>query len=104
MSEQTIEMLTTQLRVIECKFCRACRQVVLLNNKITDLQARYDRALEVGRKSFSYTLHLNLKTIENVRDMYSEYASQKADEREAIKEQLVSLGVLSETEEDFDWG
>ena len=74
MSEQTTEMLTTQLRVLDRKFRRACRQGIILNNKITDLQARYDRALEVDSKSFLATLRLQLNTIKGVRDMYSEYA------------------------------
>ena len=103
MSEQTTEMLTTQLRVLNRKFRRACRQVVTLNNKITDLQARYNWALKVDRKSFRYTLRLQLATTEGIRDMYYEYACQRADELEAIKDQLVSVGILSDSEEEIDW-
>ena len=103
MSEQTTEMLTTQLRVLERKFRRACRQGIILNNKITDLKVRYYRALEVNSKSFLATLRLQLNTIEHVRDMYNNYAYQKFDELEAIQDQLVSLGVLSDSEEVIDW-
>ena len=103
MSEQTIEMLTTQLRVLESKYRRAYRQAIIFDNKIADLKVRYYRALEVGRRSFLYTLRIQLGTLAAVRNMYSEYVSRTVDEAEAIQDQLVSLGVMSESEVDFDW-
>ena len=103
MSNQTTEILTNQLQGLDRKFRRACRQVVTLNNKITDLQARYNRAYSVDRKSFRYTLRLQLATTEGMRNMYYEYACRRADELEAIQDQLVDAGVLSESEEDIDW-
>ena len=73
------------------------------NNKITDLQARYNRARKVDRKSFCHTLCLQLVTTKGVRNMYYEYAYLRAEELEAIQEQLLSVGVLSDSEEEIDW-
>ena len=35
--------------------------------------------------------------------MYYEYAYQRADELDATQDQLVSVGVLSDSEEEIDW-
>ena len=100
MSQLTREILANQERDVECKFDRASRQVYILNNKIMELEIRYDRALKEGRKSFSDTLSLHLATTDCVRDMYFKYALQKADELEMIQNQL--YGELSDSEEDSE--
>ena len=56
----------------------ACHQVALLNKKIVGLQERYKRAQAVKRRSFCYTLRMNIATIEGVRSMFYEYADRKA--------------------------
>ena len=103
MSQQTTEMLTIQLRVLDRKYRRACRQAVILNNKFTEIQARYNRARKEDRKSFRHTLCLQLVTTKGVRNMYYEYARRRAKELEAIHDQLLSVGVLSDSEEETDW-
>ena len=103
MSQQTIEMLTTQLHVLERKFHRACRQVLILNNKIIELLERYNRAQEVDRESFRYSLDLQLTTTVAVKDMYHEYACRRSDEMDAIQDYLVIVGVLPDYEEEMDW-
>ena len=102
MSQQTRQNLVNQINVLDRKFRRACRQVVILDNKIDDLQARYDRAVEVDRKSYRYTLRLQLAITEDVRNMYYEYGCLRGEEMHAIKRQLVSLVVLPDSEEDGD--
>ena len=102
-SQKDTQTLVNELRTLDKKFRRSCRQVVLLNQRITDLQARYKRAYRDDRKSFRYTLRLSLATTEGIRNMYYEYASRKADELEAVQDQLVEAGVLSDSEEDIDW-
>ena len=102
-SDKDTQTLMTELRTLDKKFRRSCRQIVLLNNRISDLQARYKRAYRDDRKSFRYTLRLQLATTEGTRNMYYEYACRKADELEAIQDQLVEAGVLSDSEEDIDW-
>lgn len=99
----TTENLGIQMRQLDRKFRRACRQIVILNNKIEGLQSRYDRAYKVNRRSFRYGLRLQLATTEGMRNMYYEYACRRADELETIQDKLVQAGILSETEEDIDW-
>ena len=64
------------------KFKRACQVVVLLNNKLDGLQQRYNRARGDDRRSFRYNIRLRLCTVEGSRNMFYEYASQRADEME----------------------
>ena len=91
MSEQTIEMLTTQLRVLDRKLRRVCRQVVIFNNKIIDLLARYNQALKVDQRPFRHAIRLQLATIESLRNMCYEYACRSAVELEAIQDKLASV-------------
>lgn len=91
------------MRQLDRKFRRACRQIVILNNKITGLQVRYDRAKAVNNRTFRYNLRLELATTEGMRNMFYEYACRRADELETIQDSLVEAGILSETEEEIDW-
>ena len=77
------------------KFKRACQVVVLLNNKLDGLQQRYNRARRDDRRSFRYNIRLRLCTIEGSRNMFYEYASQRADEMEELQDQLMT------SEDDF---
>ena len=102
MSDQTTENLVNQIDALDRKFHRAYRQALSLNNKIADLQARYDRALEVDRKSFRHTLRIQLAITEGMRNMYYEYVCRTGDEMVALHQQLLSEAVLSDSEEDVD--
>lgn len=72
------------------KFKRACNIVVLLNNKLDGLQKRYNRARSDDRRSFRYNIRLRLCTVEGSRNMFYEYASQRADEMEELQDQLMT--------------
>ena len=72
------------------KFKRACKIVVLLNNKLDGLQQRYNRARGDDRRSFRYNIRLRLCTVEGSRNMFYEYASQRADEMEELQDQLMT--------------
>ncbi len=90
------------------KFRLACRQIRLLNHRIEDTQLRYDRAHSADRRSFRYTLRLQLATLEGMRNMFYEYACQRADDLEEMQERLISLGLVTdgsdEDEEEEEWG
>jgi len=76
----TISSLHLNLSETEFRFRRACEQVVLLiNNKLQDLQVRYDRARRDELRSFRYNIRLRMSGVEGVRNAYYEYARQKAD-------------------------
>ncbi|KAK6176314.1 hypothetical protein SNE40_014619 [Patella caerulea] len=76
---ETISKLHVDLSETEHRFRRACEQVVLLNNKLKDLQIRYDRARRDQMRSFRYNIRLRMSGMEGVRNVYYEYARQKAD-------------------------
>lgn len=87
------EVLLLNYRQMQKKFKHACKQVVLLNNRIADVQLRYDRAVVANLRSWRYVTRLNLASIEGVRNMFYDYACQRADELDAMQEQLQNYGV-----------
>jgi len=76
------------------KFKKSCSQVIHLNNLITDVQTRYDRALSKGQTSYRYVLRLRLMSLEGVRNCIYEYARQKGDDIDQMQEQLMLSGHL----------
>ena len=98
-----VEETIAKMRVVDRKFRRSCRQIMLLNHRIKDKQARYDRAYKINQRSWRYSLRLQLATLEGMRNMFYEYAYKRADELEALQDTLVAAGVMSDTEEDLDW-
>lgn len=85
---------------LEQKFNMACSCLKSLNSNIASTQTRYDRASQVNRRSYRYTLRIRLVVMEGVRNMYYHYAMQKAEELEQAKEQIEDT--LSESEEDME--
>ena len=79
------------------KFRKACQQIRLLNHRIEDTQARYDRAYSNNQRSYRYTLRLQLATLEGMRNMFYEYACCRADELEELQEKLIAAGYISDT-------
>lgn len=97
-------MALTTFHKADRKFRRACQQIRLLNHRIEDAQIRYDRAYATSRRSFRYTCRLQLATLEGMRNMFYEYACNRADELEALQEDLIAAGLISDssdTEEDM---
>nr|KAG5706684.1 hypothetical protein BaRGS_005754 [Batillaria attramentaria] len=71
------------------KFEKACQQIVLLDQKIRDLEVRYKRAVKNKKNSFRYNLRLRLSVVTGVKMMYHHYASTKAEELTRLRRQLV---------------
>jgi len=94
--EPSNEALTT-FRMTDRKFRRACQQIRLLNHRIEDAQTRYDRAYTNNRRSFRYTCRLQLATLEGMRNMFYEYACNRADELESLQEVLIVAGFISDS-------
>lgn len=84
-------------RLTDRKFRRACQQIRLLNHRIEDAQIRYDRAYKTNRRSFRYTWRLQLATLEGMRNMFYEYACNRADELEGLQEELIAAGLISDS-------
>ena len=64
----------------ERRFRRACDQIVLLNQKLGEVQKRYKKARSINNRSFRYNLRLKLAVIEGARNIFYDYAYTKADQ------------------------
>ncbi|ELT88147.1 hypothetical protein CAPTEDRAFT_195377 [Capitella teleta] len=100
MDSTNTDELIAQMQELDKKFRKACQQIVLLNIQIEGLQVRYDRAYKANQRTFRYSLRLRLATLEGVRNMFYEYAYRRADELEALQDQLVELGVIPDSDDD----
>ena len=81
-----IEMLKTNIQ-----FESVCEQIRLLNHRLDALQNRHSRAICGSNNRARYTLRLQVSTLENIRNMYVEYASSKADQLINLQCQLSGL-------------
>ena len=79
------------------KFQHACKQVMLLNNRIRAQQSRYDRAKRDNQRSFRYTIRLRISTLEGVRNVFYEYACKAAEEVEDLQDQVFYLRQMINT-------
>ena len=88
---ESFSKLHVILSETEFRFRRACEQVVLINNKLQDLQVRYDRARRDELRSFRYNIRLRMSGAEGVRNAYYEYARQKADKILYLRNKIRNL-------------
>ena len=94
--EDYSEKLLCSLKQMNKKFRLACTQVVLMNNEIEYLQNRYDRAVNCSSRSFRYFLRLKIATVEGIRNMFYDYASQHADKVDDLHVKLLREGIIEE--------
>ena len=73
---------------IEKRFTKCCQQIDFLESKLDYLQVRFARAVEAGDHPFLYTLHLQIATIEGMRNVYYRYAEKKLFEIAALERLL----------------
>lgn len=79
----------TKLNEAERAFRKACEQIVQLNRRLDEMAKRYDKASKENHRSFRYSLRLRMAVTEGVRNMYYEYASNKADEITTLRCQVL---------------
>lgn len=79
------QMLEEKVSEARSKFERACQQIVLLDQKIKDLEVRYRRAVKNKKNSFRYNLRLRLSVVTGVKMMYHHYASTRAEELSRLR-------------------
>lgn len=84
----------------ERRFRTACSQIIHLNLKVKDMQGRYDRAKQENRRSFRYHLRLRLAVLEGVRNMYNDYAHEKANEIMKLRRDISQQSPFQSTEEE----
>lgn len=102
MSKRKLECTENELEMAEKKFKRSCEQIVLLNDKLDDLQNRYDTAKRDDRRSFRYPLRLKIAVVDGVRNMYYEYAMRQAKEVAEIKGHLYGYQVILDGDDSSD--
>lgn len=77
-SGEAITTIFSQFVQARGQFVKACQQVHLLGAKLRSLRKRFERARAGKNSLFTYTYHLQITTLESVRDMYEEYARKKS--------------------------
>lgn len=87
----------------ERRFRKACDQIVLLNQRLGDVQKRYKMAKRSNNRSFRYNLRLKLAVIEGSRNMFYDYAYAKADQVAELRRDLFneSVEIVSGSDSDY---
>ena len=83
--------ISCEIRDTNKVFRKACSSVILLNHKILQAKARYDRARATRRLAFRYSYRLRLTALEGVRNLIYEFACNKCDAIESLQAKLRSL-------------
>ena len=90
----SLEGVVEKMRATDRRFQKACRQLVILNNRLEDLNTQYRRCRQHNKPGSRYNLRLKLSVVEAIRNMYYEYASSRADELEHMQDCLVEAGLV----------
>lgn len=85
------------LQKSEFQFNNACNELAAFNQRLDDIQARYNRAHRDNQRTFRYSLRIQLSVLEGIRDMFIHYAHAKADLVMSLRAQA-----WSEEETDMD--
>lgn len=70
-------------------FHKASRQIIHIDNMLEALRTREKRARQRGCMSASYSLRMNIVTVENFRHFFWEYMDRKADKLDDLYDQLL---------------
>ena len=91
------------LSAAERRFSGACDQIVLLNQKLGEVQKRYKTARSTNNRAFRYNLRLKLAVIEGARNMFYVYAYAKADQVADLRRELFneSVAIVSGSDSDY---
>ena len=86
---------------------RSCEQIILLNDKIRGLTRRYESAKAEGYRSFRYNNRVRLAVFEGVRNVFYEYARDRAEDiadlrRELYGQNVEIIGSDTDSENDDD--
>lgn len=83
-----LEELVDLIMVAQTSFRRACNQIMVLNRVISGMQARYDLAMKQNARIFRYSQRVRIAVAEGVRNMFYEYARQKAEYIVELRNQI----------------
>jgi mitochondrial fission protein ELM1 len=87
----------------ESRFRKACDQIVMLNQRLGDVQKRYKMAKRSNNRAFRYNLRLKLAVIEGARNMYYDYAYIKADQVAQLRRDMFdeSVEIVSGSDSEY---
>ena len=88
----------------EVKMHRACKHIILLNDKIEHLSTHYYRARDAKHKAFRYNYRLKLAVYEGVRNVFYEYARHRAEDVAELRLELYNqrVTIVSGHDHEFD--
>lgn len=93
--------LYAQLHDCQCRFNRACDQILLLNTRLQGLQKRYKSARSSDYNSFRFPIRMRILIAEGLVKRYYHYADIKRSEILEICNQLSKVDeALDENEEE----
>ena len=84
----------------EFKMNRACKHLILLNDKIGNLSRHYHRARAANHEVFRYNYRLKLAVYEGIRNVFHEYARHRAEDVAELRLELFNQRVTIVSGED----
>jgi len=88
MNTSSMPELKFQLKKATVKFNKACRQLTLLDQHMSDLQNSYSNAVENDRKTFKIVFRMQLATLEGTHNAYIEYIERQVEKIKKLKQLL----------------
>lgn len=99
-----LEELVDRIMVAENVFRRACGQIMVLNRSISEMQSRYEITMKQQARMFRYTLRVRIAVAEGVRNMFYEFAQQKADLIMELRNQIEQIQDQADDDEFHEYG
>ena len=93
--------LKAKYRRIQSQYDKVRFEIRALNIRIEDITTRIERAIEDGKKSFQFSLGIQMSTVEGVREMYATYGTKKILEYVECIKQLLAVGIIHDEYEDL---
>jgi hypothetical protein len=85
-----IEDLKYQLKKATIKFNKACRQLVFMDQHMSDLQSLYNNSITNDRRTFKIVYRMQLATLEGTHNAYIEYIERQVEKIKRLKRLLFS--------------
>ena len=79
------QRLKDQLKEATTKFDKACKQLVILDQHMSDLQLCYLNSVDNDRKTFKIVYRMQLATLEGTHNAYIEYIERQVEKIKKIK-------------------
>ena len=102
LSDINIHDLKFQLKKATVKFEKACRQLIMLDQHINDLQNSYSNSLENDRKTFKIVYRMQLATLEGTHNAYIEYIERQVEKIKKLKRLLFNENATQNLNNSFN--